>query len=166
MSGGKIPLINYSSKVFICFITYFFSLRIVFICTSFCLTVDISLKIKFKMFYCVQMYAAATDFLFLNLSYVKGPTSSTSCVLSKNLLRIFLKLSVFEKIYENLHFLLFSCCWAEPEVICLKTLLLEFCKDEMNRALLTSSLKFLRTCFMIKLHWIFKLGRNIKFTFS
>lgn len=31
---GKIPLINYSSKVFICFITYFFSLRIVFICTS------------------------------------------------------------------------------------------------------------------------------------
>lgn len=99
-------LINYSSKVFICFITYFFSLRIVFICTSFCLTVDISLKIKFKMFYCVQMYAAATDLLFLNLSYVKGPTSSTSCVLSKNLLRIFLKLSVFEKIYENLHFLL------------------------------------------------------------
>lgn len=59
-----------------------------------------------------------------------------------------------------------SYCWAEPEVICLKTLLLEFCKDEMNRALLTSSLKFLRTCFMIKLHWIFKLGRNIKFTFS
>lgn len=56
-----------------------------------------------------------------------------------------------------------SYCWAEPEVICLKTLLLEFCKDEMNRALLTSSLKFLRTCFMIKLHWIFKLGRNIKF---
>lgn len=32
--GGKIPLINYSSKVFICFITYFFSLRFVFICTS------------------------------------------------------------------------------------------------------------------------------------
>lgn len=93
-------------------------MRVVFICTSFCLTrdvysiyvpgltVDVSLKIKFKMFYCVQMYAAATDLLFLNLSYVKGPTSSTSCVLSKNLLRIFLKLSVFEKIYENLHFLL------------------------------------------------------------
>lgn len=162
MSGGKIPLINYSSKVFICFITYFFSLRIVFICTSFCLTVDISLKIKFKMFYCVQMYAAATDLLFLNLSYVKGPTSSTSCVLSKNLLRYFWNY-LFSKKYMKI---CISYCWAEPEVICLKTLLLEFCKDEMNRALLTSSLKFLRTCFMIKLHWIFKLGRNIKFTFS
>lgn len=140
----------------------FFSLRIVFICISFCLTVDISLKIKFKMFYCVQMYAAATDLLFLNLSYVKGPTSSTSCVLSKNLLRYFWNY-LFSKKYMKI---CISYCWAEPEVICLKTLLLEFCKDEMNRALLTSSLKFLRTCFMIKLHWIFKLGRNIKFTFS
>lgn len=105
---GKIPLINYSSKVFKCFITYFF-LFVLFLFVPVCLTVkevDISLKIKFKMFYCVQMHAAATDLLFLDLSYVKGPTFLTSCVLSKNLFRIFLKLSVFEKIYENLHFLL------------------------------------------------------------
>lgn len=104
---GKIPLINYSSKVFKCFITYFF-LFVLFLFVPVCLTVkevDISLKIKFKMFY-FQMHAAATDFLFLDLSYVKGPTFLTSCVLSKNLFRIFLKLSVFEKIYENLHFLL------------------------------------------------------------
>lgn len=162
MSGGKIPLINYSSKVFICFITYFFSLRIVFICTSFCLTVDISLKIKFKMFYCVQMYAAATDLLFLNLSYVKGPLPQRH-VFCRKIYFVYFWNYLFSKKYMKI---CISYCWAEPEVICLKTLLLEFCKDEMNRALLTSSLKFLRTCFMIKLHWIFKLGRNIKFTFS
>lgn len=104
---GKIPLINYSSKVFKCFITYFF-LCVLFLFVPVCLTVkevDKSLKIKFKMFYCVQMHAAATDLSFLDLSYVKGPTFLT-CVLLKKLFRKFLKLSVFEKIYENLHFLL------------------------------------------------------------
>lgn len=52
---GKIPLINYSSKVFKCFITYFF-LFVLFLFVPVCLTVkevDISLKIKFKMFYIV-----------------------------------------------------------------------------------------------------------------
>lgn len=52
------------------------------------------------------MYVVVIDFLFFDLLYVKGFIFLMLCVLLKNLFCIFLKLFVFEKIYENLYFLL------------------------------------------------------------
>lgn len=63
------------------------------------------------MCYFVQLHAAATDLLYLDLTYVKGRTILTSSVVCnllcrKSSLRISLQFSAIEKIFEKLH-----CVW-------------------------------------------------------